>query len=154
MNTAILSQVGQSAGIGFAVPIGSIKRILRPLIEQGWVTRPDLGLTRVYRTGEGLLVLGIVEGGPADRAGVRALQIRRFRQGRSIVARPDPESADRVVALDGKPVATYDELLAEVEAHQPGEAVALTVVRDGKQVDLEVTLGEADPEPGGRRLSR
>ena len=53
MNTAILSQVGQSAGISFAVPINAIKRILRPLIEQGRVIRADLGMARVYRTRRG-----------------------------------------------------------------------------------------------------
>jgi len=143
MNTAILSQVGQSAGIGFAVPIGSIRRILRPLIEQGRVTRADLGLTRVYRTREGLLVLGVIEGGPADRAGLRPLQLRRFRHGGTIVTRPDPESADLIVSIDGKPIKTYDELLAEVEAHAPGEDVVVTVSRGGKQVDVPVTLGES-----------
>ncbi len=154
MNTAILSQVGQSSGIGFAVPIGSIRRILRPLIEQGRVTRPDLGLTRVYRTAEGLLVLGFVEGGPADRAGFRPLRFRKVRQGRSIVSRPDPESCDLIVAVDRKPVATYDELLVELEGHEPGQVVTVTVLRDGRKVDLPVTLGESDPETETRRLSR
>ncbi len=143
MNTAILSQVGQSAGIGFAVPIGSIRRILRPLIEQGHVTRAELGLNRVYRTREGLLILGVVEGGPADRAGLRPLQLRRFRRGGTIVTRPDPESADLIVAIDGKPIKTYDDLLAEVEAHAPGEEVVVTVGRGGQQVDVPVTLGES-----------
>ncbi len=143
MNTAILSQVGQSAGIGFAVPIGSIKRILRPLIEQGKVTRADLGLTRVYRTREGLLVLGLVEGGAADRAGVRPLQLRRFRFGNEIITRPDPESADLIVAIDGKPIKTHDELLAEVEKHAPGEDVVVTVSRAGRPVEVTVTLGSS-----------
>jgi len=142
MTTAILSNVGQSAGIGFAVPITSIRRILRPLIEQGHVTRADLGLTRVYRTREGLLVLGVVEGGPADRAGLRPLQLRRFRYGGAIITRPDPESADLIVSIGGKPIRTHDELLAEVEAHAPGEDVVVTVIRGGKQVDVPVTLGK------------
>ena len=120
MNTAILSQVGQSAGIGFAVPIGSIKRILRPLIDQGRVVRGDLGLTRVYRTGDGMLILGIAEGGPADRAGLRALRFQNVRVRGRLVVQPDPESADLIVAIDGKPVHTSDELLAEVEVHPPG----------------------------------
>ena len=98
MNTAILSQVGQSAGISFTVPINAIKRILRPLIENGRVIRADLGLTRVYRTPEGLLVLGVVEGGPADRAGLRPIQLRRVRYGNMVVPRLDPESADLIVA--------------------------------------------------------
>src|SRR4029079_19540830 len=65
MNTAILSQVGQSSGISFAVPINAITRILKPLIEHGRVIRADLGVTRVFTTNEGLVVLGLTEGGPA-----------------------------------------------------------------------------------------
>ena len=147
MNTAILSQVGQSAGIGFAVPITSIRRILRPLIENGRVIRGDLGITRVYRTGDGLLVLGLVEGGPAQQAGVRALRFKqfirqnRFGQNEIVSSRPDLESADLIVAVDGKPVRTSDELLAEVEIHPPGSQVVLTVVRSGQNVEVPVTLG-------------
>jgi S1-C subfamily serine protease len=143
MNTAILSQVGQSAGISFAVPISAIKRILRPLIEQGRVIRADLGLTRVYRTPQGLLVLGVVEGGPAEQAGIRPIQLRRYRYGNMIVPRPDPESADLIVAIDGKPVKTYEDLLTEVETRAPGGDVVISVLRQGRAVDVPVTLGRS-----------
>jgi len=143
MNTAILSQVGQSAGIGFTVPINAIKRILRPLIEQGRVIRADLGLTRVYRTNDGLLVLKILEDGPAERAGLRPIQERRYRYGNYITTRPDPESADLIVAIDGKPVKTYEDLLTEVEAHSPGDKVVVVVIRKGRKVDVPVTLGRS-----------
>jgi S1-C subfamily serine protease len=139
MNTAILSQVGQSAGISFAVPINSIKRILRPLIEEGRVVRADLGLSRVYRTAKGVLVLGVVEGGPAEEAGLRPIQARRTRYGPVIV----PESADLIVAIDGKPVKTYEDLLTEVEAHAPGDKVVVKVIRNGKAVDVPVKLGKS-----------
>ena len=137
MNTAILSQVGQSAGIGFTVPINAIKRILRPLIEEGRVVRADLGLSRVYRTPQGLLILGVAEGGPAERAGLRPIQARRTRYGAVLV----PESADLIVAIDGKPVKTYEDLLIEVEAHAPGDDVAVKVVRGGKPAEVKVRLG-------------
>ncbi len=143
MTTAIYSPVGQSAGIGFAVPIGSIRRILRPLIEQGRVVRADLGLTRVYRTPAGLLVLGVVEGGPAERAGIRSIQLRRYRYGGRIIQRPDPESADLIVSIDGKPVKTYEDLLIEVEAHAPGDDVVIAVIRQGREVDVPVALGKS-----------
>jgi S1-C subfamily serine protease len=143
MNTAILSQVGQSAGIGFTVPINAIKRILRPLIEEGHVTRADLGLTRVYRTSDGLLVLGLVEGGPAEQAGLRPIQVKRYRYGNYVTSRPDPESADLIVAIDGKPVKTYEDVLTEVEAHAPGEKVVVTVIRKGKKVEVPVKLGRS-----------
>jgi S1-C subfamily serine protease len=143
MNTAILSQVGQSAGIGFTVPINAIKRILRPLIEEGHVTRADLGLTRVYRTSDGLLVLGVVEDGPAESAGIQPIQVKRYRYGNFVTTRPDPESADLIVAIDGKPVKTYEDLLTEVEAHAPGENVVVTVIRKGKKVEVPVKLGRS-----------
>jgi len=143
MNTAILSQVGQSSGIGFAVPIGSIKRILRPLIEGGRVIRGDLGLTKVLVTTKGLLVVALAKDGPADQAGVRPLQVREFIRGNRIITRPDPESADLIVEVEGKPVRTVDELLAEVEKHAPGSQVVLTIVRAGKTLQVPVTLGES-----------
>jgi S1-C subfamily serine protease len=139
MNTAILSQVGQSAGIGFTVPINAIKRILRPLIEEGRVVRADLGLARVYRTPQGLLVLALVDGGPAERAGLRPIQARRTRFGPVIV----PESADLIVAIDGKAVKTYEDLLTEVEAHAPGETVTVKIIRGGKPAEVSVTLGRS-----------
>ncbi len=143
MNTAILSQVGQSSGIGFAVPISTIKRILGPLIQNGRVIRADLGLTRVFRTREGLLILGVAEGGPAAEAGLRPIKLRLSQYGAMIVRRYDPESADLIVAIDGKKVETYDELLSEVEAHNPGEEVVVTVIRGGKKVSVPVTLGKS-----------
>jgi S1-C subfamily serine protease len=143
MNTAILSQVGQSAGISFAVPIGAISRILRPLLEHGRVIRADLGLTRVYRRGDGLLVLGVAEGGPADRAGIRPIGVKLMRTGFGVIRRLDPETADAIVAIDGKPVKSVDDLLNEVEAHAPGEQVTLTVIRGGREVEVPVTLGQS-----------
>jgi S1-C subfamily serine protease len=143
MNTAILSQVGQSAGISFAVPIGAITRILRPLLEHGRVIRADLGLTRVYRHGDGLLVLGVAEGGPADRAGIKPIGVKLLRTGFGVVRRLDPDTADVIVAIDGKPVKSVDDLLNEVEAHAPGEMVTVTVLRGGREVEVPVRLGQS-----------
>lgn len=142
MNTAILSQVGQSAGIGFAVPIAAIRRILRPLIDQGRVIRADLGLARVFRTREGLLILGLTEGGPAEQAGLKPIQMKRYRVGNRIGTRLDPDSADLIVAIDGKPATAFDDLLTEVEAHSPGDKVVVSVIRDGRRLDVPVTLGQ------------
>ena len=143
INTAIYSQVGQSAGISFAVPINAIRRIIKPLIEFGRVIRADLGVTRVFTTSEGLLVLGLTEGGPAERAGIRTIQVKLVRYGNSRYRRLDPDSADLIVAIDGKRVSNVDELLSEVEAHAPGEVTNVTVVRDGKKVDVPVKLGQS-----------
>jgi S1-C subfamily serine protease len=143
MNTAILSQVGQSAGISFAVPINAIQRILKPLIEHGRVIRADLGITRIYATGQGLLVLSLAEGGPAEQAGIRPIQVKVFRYGSTLVQRPDPDSGDLIVAIDHKRVHNVDELLTEVEKHSPGETVRVTVVRDGQPQDIPVRLGRS-----------
>ncbi len=144
MNTAIVSQVGQSAGISFAVPINSISRILRQLIENGRVVRADLGIAKVYANGEGLLVLAIVEGGPAARAGVQPVRMKVERIAPGFIRRSlDPNSADLIVAVDHNRVRTVEELLTEVEKHRPGEAVRVTVVRDGQPMDIVVTLGQS-----------
>jgi len=143
VNSAILSPVGQSADIGFAVPINTIKRILSSLIEKGRVIRADLGLKQVFAMDQGIYILELAEGGAADKAGLRPLEMVIERFGRYYRRRPDPESADRIVAVQGKPVRTLDELLSEVEAHAPGETIKVRVVRERRTSEVEVTLGES-----------
>jgi S1-C subfamily serine protease len=144
MNTAIISQVGQSAGISFAVPINAITRILRPLIENGRVIRADLGITRVYATDDGLLVISVADGGPAEQAGIQPAKIRHERLGLGLV-RPyvDADSADLIVGIEHKRVRTVEELLTEVEKHQPGDVIRVTVIREGQPTDIEVRLGQS-----------
>lgn len=144
MNTAILSQVGQSAGISFAVPINSITRILKPLIEKGHVIRADLGITKVYGTGEGLLVLSLVRGGPAERAGIQGVRVKEERLGMGFVRRfLDTDSADLIVAIEHHRVKSVDDLLTEVEKHRPGETIRITVIRAGQPMDIRVRLGQS-----------
>jgi S1-C subfamily serine protease len=143
INTAIYSQVGQSAGISFAVPINAILRILKPLIEYGRVIRADLGITRVFKTNDGLLVLGLAEGGPAERAGIRPIQTKVVRYGAVLFRRLDPDSADLLVAIDGKRVRSVDELLTEVESHGPGQVVKVKVIRAGRTIEIPVKLGQS-----------
>jgi S1-C subfamily serine protease len=143
MNTAIVSQVGQSAGISFAVPINPISRILEQLVENGRVIRADLGITP-YATGEGLLVLTVVEGGPAERAGIQPVRVKVERLGPGSFRRVlDLHSADLIVAIEHKRVRTVEELLTEVEKHRPGEIIRVTVVRDGRSTDIRVRLGQS-----------
>jgi S1-C subfamily serine protease len=143
MNTAIYSEVGQSAGISFAVPINAIARILKQLIEQGRVIRADLGVTRVLTTNQGLLVIGLVDGGAAERAGIQAIKLKVSRYGNRLYQRLDPDSADVIVAIDGTRVQSVEELLTEVESHAPGDAVKVTVLRKGKLMDVPVRLGQS-----------
>jgi S1-C subfamily serine protease len=144
MNTAIVSQVGQSAGISFAVPINPISRILGQLIENGRVIRADLGITRVYATGDGLLVVALAEQGPAERAGILPVSVKLVQVARGVV-RPtlDIDTADLIVAIEHKRVRTGEELLTEVEKHRPGETIRVTVVRDGNPTDISVRLGQS-----------
>jgi S1-C subfamily serine protease len=144
MNTAIVSHVGQSAGISFAVPINGIRRILDPLIHNGRVIRADLGIRRFLATGKGLLVVSVVEGGPADQAGIQGIKVRLEQLAPGFVRRSlDPDSADLIVAVDHQRVKSLEELLTEVEKHQPGEVVRITVVRDGQPIDIDVHLGQS-----------
>jgi S1-C subfamily serine protease len=144
MNTAIISQVGQSAGISFAVPINGILRILDQLIRNGRVIRADLGITRLYTTGQGLLVVAMAEGGPAERAGIQGVRLKIERLGRGYMRRSlDIDGADLIVAVEHQRVRTVEELLTEVEKHRPGQSIRITVVRDGQPIDIPVELGQS-----------
>ena len=148
MNTVIASNTGQSAGVGFAIPINTVARIIPDLIERGHVVRADIGIASVYRTGEGLLITRLVEGGAAKRAGLRGprLVVREKRQGPIVYRQEstDMSAADLILAVDGKPVRTADDLLAIVESKKPGDRVTVTVLRDGRRVDVPVTLDEGE----------
>jgi S1-C subfamily serine protease len=144
MNTAIVSHVGQSAGISFAVPINAIARILGQLIENGRVIRADLGIAKVFATRDGLLVIAVVEGGPAERAGVQPVKLKIDHIAPGFIRKSlDPDSGDLIVAVDHRRVRTVEELLTEVEKHRPGDRVRLTVLRDGQPIDIVVQLGQS-----------
>jgi S1-C subfamily serine protease len=144
MNTAIVSHVGQSAGISFAVPINAVSRILKQLIENGRVIRADLGIAKVYATADGLLVMALVDGGPAEQAGIQPARVKLERIAPGFVRKSlDLESADLIVAVDHVRVRTVEELLTEIEKHRPGENARVTVVRDRQPVDIVVKLGQS-----------
>lgn len=149
MNTAIASRTGQSAGVGFAIPVNLISRIVPQLIERGRVVRPEIGIAKVYETESGLLIFKLVAGGPAERAGLRGPQLVRNRRGPFVVESLDRSSADLIIAVDDQKVASADDFLGAIEAKRPGEKVTLTVVRQGKEVKVPVTLGgDEEPAPG------
>ncbi len=144
MNTAIASSTGQNAGVGFAIPVANIARVVTQLIERGRVIRPDVGITHVYPTERGLLIAAMTPDGPAEKAGLRGFRLvrQRRRQGpltyetRTI----DRASADLIVAVDGEEIFSPGEFLSLIEARQPGEDVVLTIVREGKRLDIPVRL--------------
>ena len=146
MNTAIASSTGENTGVGFAIPASTIRRVVAQLIETGKVVRPDLGITKVYQSDEGLVIATLTPGGPAERAGLRGFRVVTHKKSRGPFSYEektiDRNSADRIVAIDGQQVKTADDLLNLIEAHRPGEEVVVGIVRQGQEFAVRVLLGE------------
>lgn len=144
MNTAIASSTGENTGVGFAIPADTIGRVVTQLITSGKVTRPDTGITRVYQTEKGLVIATLATGGPAERAGLRGFRIVREQKRRGPFTYEersiDRSSADMIVAVDGEKVITADEFLGFIERHLPGQQAVLTVEREGRRIDVPITL--------------
>jgi S1-C subfamily serine protease len=144
MTTAIASRTGQSAGVGFAIPVGTLSRIVPQLTQHGKVVRPDAGIARVYQSDAGLVVAELAPEGPAERAGIRGFRVirERKRQGPFTVetARVDRAGADVIVAVAGQAVRTADDFLSAVESRNPGDQVLITVSREGHKLDVPVVL--------------
>ena len=142
VNTMIYSPSGAFAGIGFAIPVDEVSRVVPRLIKEGKVVRPVLGIQAAppqfqaaLGVPKGVAIIGLIRGGAAEAAGIKP-----FRPG----AGEKVEGGDIITALGGKPVANLDELLDLLEAHQPGDTVSLTLLRDGKPMELSVRLGKGE----------
>jgi len=137
VNTAIYSPSGVSAGIGFAIPVDEVNRLVPQLIRHGRVIRPGLGIQvgpdrLAAELGlSGVLILGVVPDGPAAKAGMRPT--RRVQGGRIVLG-------DVIVAIDGQPVRSVNDLLAALERYQVGTRVQVTLLRDGGEVVIEAVL--------------
>ena len=141
VNTSIFSPSGASAGIGFAIPADEVNRVVPRLIKDGRFIRPALGvaagsaqLQQALRLPKGVVLVGVTEGGPADRAGLKPF--RRDRNGRVL-------AGDVITALDGQAVADLDDMLTLLETRQIGERVMLTVWSGGKSRQVSAQLGSA-----------
>ncbi len=146
VNTAIRSPSGGSVGIGFAVPVNTVKRVVPELITRGYYPHPDLGFSALELTYEvspgdigvehGLLVVSVRPGSPAEQIGLRPARRRRTAFGRLIFT-----GGDIVTAVDGRPLKTRDDLVLYLENRKRvGDQVTLTVWRDGKSIELTATL--------------
>jgi S1-C subfamily serine protease len=148
MNTAIASSTGENNGIGFAIPVDTIKRVVPQLIAKGKVIRAEAGISRVYQDDDGLVIATLVPDGPAERAGLRGFKVVREQKRRGPFVyeerKVDRSQADTIVAVDGEKAITADTFLSLIERHQPGERAVLTIVRDGKLVDVPVTLSAGE----------
>lgn len=139
INTAILSQSGDSAGIGFAVPINQIRRVLPELIATGKVLRPKLGWMLVD-TNQGPMVRRVLENGPADKAGIGPIE-RKVEQVFIKGFVRDYDRADLILKVNGKVVRSADEVDDIVTHTDPNEPIRLTLRRGGRDgPEREVTV--------------
>lgn len=144
MNTAIASKTGESVGVGFAIPVNNVRRVVQQLIRNGRVVRADAGIVQVLQTEQGLLIAVLRPGGAAERAGLQGFRVvrTRRRQGPLVFESTsiDRSAADLIVAVDGSPIRSVDDLLTVLDAKQPGDRAVFTVIRAGKQIDVPVIL--------------
>ena len=142
VNAAIYSPSGASAGIGFAIPVDEVNRIVPRLIRDGRISRPTLGvasandsLRRALRAPEGVALVQVAPGGPAARAGLQAYA--RKRDGNIV-------PGDVITAINDEPVANLDDMLTVLEKHQPGDSLSLSLWRNGAKRKQAVQLGSAE----------
>jgi S1-C subfamily serine protease len=152
INTMIASNVGQSAGIGFAIPINTAKAVINDLLTLGRVRRPALGVRTIPIDPEladqmglaadyGLLIVQAIPGGAADNAGLRGGSQRAFLGNTPIMV-----GGDLIVAIDGKKVEDQQELAQMMNNHRAGDTVRITIYRGKKKLEVNVVLGEARQE--------
>jgi serine protease DegQ len=133
INTAIYSRSGGSLGIGFAIPASSAKQVLESIISSGSVSRGWIGVeprevsidvaeSLMIKPGTGILIAGVVRGGPADAAGIKP--------------------GDVLVSLAGKPVSDPTSMRNLVAGLAPGSSATATLRRDQKDVELRIDIGK------------
>lgn len=138
----------QSAGIGFAIPINTAKAVLDDLVHLGYARYPTLGVRTLpigpeladqmgLAADSGLLVMQVVPGSAADRAGLRGGTERAY-----IGNTPIAIGGDLIVAIDGQPVTDQQELSHMMQQHRAGDTVTVTIYRGKKKMDIRVVLGE------------
>ncbi|MEE9138653.1 MAG: trypsin-like peptidase domain-containing protein [candidate division NC10 bacterium] len=153
INTAIFSPSGGSVGIGFAIPINKVKRIVPQLITKGRVSHPWLGIsgltltpeisrTLSLRVEQGVLVVRVTRRSPAARAGIRGGR-RRIRIGNTILR----VGGDVLVGVDGQEIKSMRDLIAYFDDQKRvGQTVELEILRDGLRIMITATLGELPKE--------
>lgn len=142
VNTSIYSPSGASAGIGFAIPVDEVNRIVPRLIRDGRIIRPALGVVaaapnvhQALNLPKGVALVRVNPGSPAAKAGLQVFA--RERNGRLI-------QGDVITAINDQPVRDLDEMLNLLEQRQVGERVTLTLWNEGKTRKQVLQLGESD----------
>ena len=150
INSAIVASAnGGNVGIGFAIPVETVRRITNDLITLGYVRHPYLGVDAVQLTDypgdaailgvepKGLLVIRVTQGSPAASAGIQPTRAGVLR-GRRV-----PVGGDIITAFDGKEVNSSTELGTAIDRHKAGDRVTLTILRGNQKIQIPITLQEA-----------
>lgn len=147
VNTAIFSPVGASIGIGFAIPVDTVKKVLPSLIEKGYVSRPWLGIAGQNIDGADAMLLGLPSGGilvadvfrnsPAEKAGLKG-STGNVRVGNVIIA----SGGDLITGVNGKAVTSMDEFNQAIDGLAIGDIALIRLVRNGKTIVVRVKLEE------------
>ncbi|MDC0253972.1 trypsin-like peptidase domain-containing protein [Bacteriovoracales bacterium] len=134
MNTSIVSTSGASAGLGFAVPVDTIKRVVPQLIKYGKIIRPGLGIgieENYTGKGKGLIVLYTQEGGAAEKAGLRG--VRQDAYGKRYLG-------DIILKINGKETNSYNDIYHVLDNHKVGDTIEVTFLRNSKIHKIQVKL--------------
>lgn len=155
VNSQIESRTGAFAGIGFAVPSNIVRRVVPVLIQKGRYEWPWLGISGTsvslaladelnLPTEQGAYVIEVLPDGPAAEVGLQGAEIQ-IRNGIRV-----PVGGDVIVAADGEPIRSWDDLLEYVALQQVGQVVELSVIRGGQQITVAIELGPrpANVQPG------
>jgi S1-C subfamily serine protease len=152
INSAIFSNTGVYAGVGFAIPSNTLKKVIPELMKNGSYQHPWLGITGVDVTPDiaqkmnltearGFLVIDVNSNGPADKAGIRGGDKIDTIEGREVEL-----GGDIILAIDGNPVRKIDDILSHLEREKSvGDNISLTIIRDGT-VQEKTTLLQARPD--------
>ncbi len=135
-------------GIGFAIPVDTAKRIIPDLVEKGYVSHAWMGVSLFPMTpglakaldlpvSRGALVVEVMKGGPADKAGLRGGS-KMVQLGNALLS----VGGDIITAVDGQAVNSSEDLVRRIRKHKPGEQVRLKILREKKSEELTLTLGE------------
>jgi S1-C subfamily serine protease len=154
INSAIFSPSGTSAGVGFAIPVDTLRRLLPDLLEFGRYRHPWLGVRYAYRLTpgladtlelpieQGLLLVELYDSGPLAQNGVQGAQEEKIAGNHRLYV-----GGDIIAAVDDQPITTLDSLQTLLEAdYQVGDSVTVTIIRDGVKQSVSLTLTE---EPSG-----
>jgi len=152
INTMIASSVGQSSGIGFAIPINTAKAVLQDLTKYGRVRRPSLGIVSFpigpdlaeqmgLAANAGVLVQKVIPGGAAEQAGIHGGTQQAYVGNTPILL-----GGDLIVAIDGQEITDPQDVNALMDKHQSGDTILVTLFRAHKQIKLKLILGEAQAD--------